>query len=444
MNAHFPRLSFAPLFLAFGLLMASSLSALSAMKIQEVTSSKGVKAWLVEDYTVPIIAIRFAFGGGETQDPLGKDGITNLMTGLFDEGAGDLESEAFQIRLDDAGAEMSFNANRDTLYGSMRTLADQKDEAIELLTLAVNKPRFDQAPIERIRSQIVAGIIAAERTPQAAAGRKWAETLYGDHPYARRDEGTRETLASITAQDLRELHKAIFARGNLYVSVVGAIDAETLKPILDKVFGDLPEKPKLVPVPDATLNFGKTLKVDYDLPQTSIQMAYPSVKRSDPSFFAAYIMNYVLGGGTFSSRLFEEVREKRGLAYSVDSGLSNAAHSNLLAISTATRSDRAAETLKVIHDTVAKLAADGPTQKEVDDAKKYITGSYAINNLDSSGAIARTLVEIQIDDLGIDYMDRRVGIIEAVTLDEVKAAAARLLTVEPTVMTLGPAEKPAQ
>jgi zinc protease len=173
-------------------------------------------------------------------------------------------------------------------------------------------------------------------------------------------------------------------------------------------------------------------------------MAYPSVKRSDPSFFAAYIMNYVLGGGTFSSRLFEEVREKRGLAYSVDSGLSNAAHSNLLAISTATRSDRAAETLKVIHDTVAKLAADGPTQKEVDDAKKYITGSYAINNLDSSGAIARTLVEIQIDDLGIDYMDRRVGIIEAVTLDEVKAAAARLLTVEPTVMTLGPAEKPAQ
>jgi zinc protease len=264
MNAHFPRLSFAPLFLAFGLLMASSLSALSAMKIQEVTSSKGVKAWLVEDYTVPIIAIRFAFGGGETQDPLGKDGITNLMTGLFDEGAGDLESEAFQIRLDDAGAEMSFNANRDTLYGSMRTLADQKDEAIELLTLAVNKPRFDQAPIERIRSQIVAGIIAAERTPQAAAGRKWAETLYGDHPYARRDEGTRETLASITAQDLRELHKAIFARGNLYVSVVGAIDAETLKPILDKVFGDLPEKPKLVPVPDATLNFGKTLKVDVD------------------------------------------------------------------------------------------------------------------------------------------------------------------------------------
>ncbi len=444
MNAHFPRLSLAPLFLAFGLLMASSLSALSAMKIQEVTSSKGVKAWLVEDYTVPIIAIRFAFGGGETQDPLGKDGITNLMTGLFDEGAGDLESEAFQIRLDDAGAETSFNANRDTLYGSMRTLADQKDEAIELLTLAVNKPRFDQAPIERIRSQIVAGIIAAERTPQAAAGRKWAETLYGDHPYARRDEGTRETLASITAQDLRELHKAIFARGNLYVSVVGAIDAETLKPILDKVFGDLPEKPKLVPVPDATLNFGKTLKVDYDLPQTSIQMAYPSVKRSDPSFFAAYIMNYVLGGGTFSSRLFEEVREKRGLAYSVDSGLSNAAHSNLLAISTATRSDRAAETLKVIHDTVAKLAADGPTQKEVDDAKKYITGSYAINNLDSSGAIARTLVEIQIDDLGIDYMDRRVGIIEAVTLDEVKAAAARLLTVEPTVMTLGPAEKPAQ
>lgn len=445
MTAKMHRLpAFGAFILAISLLVASNLSALAAMKIQEVTSSKGIKAWLVEDYTVPIIAIRFAFDGGETQDPVGKEGLANLMSGLFDEGAGDLDSDAFQVRLDDAGAEMGFSASRDTFYGSMRMLADQQDEAFELLTLAVNKPRFDQAPIDRIRSQIVSGIIAAEKTPEAAAGRKWAETLYGDHPYARRDEGTRETLAGITADDLRKLHKDMFARGNIYVSVVGAIDAEKLKPILDKVFGDLPAEPKLVEVPDAKLNFGKTLKVDYDLPQTTIQMAYPGVKRSDPDFFAAYIMNYVLGGGTFTSRLFDEVREKRGLAYGVDSVLSNSKHSNALAISTATRSDRAAETLKVIRDTVARMAQEGPTQKELDDAKKYITGSYAINNLDSSGAIARTLVEIQIDDLGIDYMDRRTGIIDAVTLDQVKAAAAKLLTVEPTIMTLGPAEKPAQ
>ena len=160
------------------------------VKIQEVVSPKGVKAWLVEDYSVPIIAIRFAFDGGSTQDPAGKEGLSNLMTGLFDEGAGDLDSEAFQIRLDDAGAEMGFSEGRDAIYGSMRMLADQKDEAFELLRLAVNQPRFDQAPIDRIRSQIVAGIIASQRTPEAKAQEMWRKALYGTHPYSRDDEGT--------------------------------------------------------------------------------------------------------------------------------------------------------------------------------------------------------------------------------------------------------------
>lgn len=438
MTAIIQRLPAAGAFLlSFLMLLGSGFSA-SAMKIDEVTSSKGIKAWLVEDYTVPIIAIRFAFDGGETQDPKGKEGLTNLMSGLFDEGAGDLDSEAFQIRLDDSGAEMGFTAGRDTFYGSMRMLSDQQDDAVELLSLAVNKPRFDQAPIDRIRSQIVAGIIAAERTPEKAAELLWSKTLYGDHPYARPEEGTRETLAGLTADDLRKLHKDMFARGNLHVAVVGAIDAEKLKVLLDKVFGDLPAEPNLAVVADATLNFGQTLKVDYDLPQTTIQMAYPGVDRKAPDFFPAYLMNHILGGGTFTSRLFDEVREKRGLAYGVDSVLSNSEHSNGLGISTATRSDRAGETLKVIKDTVATLVKDGPTQHELDEAKKYIIGAYAINNLNSSVAIARTLVEIQVDDLGIDYMDRRAAIIDAVTLDQVKAVGAKLLSVEPTVMTVGP------
>lgn len=423
--------------LASLLLLVSSLAA-SAMEIKEVTSSKGVKAWLVEDYTVPIIAIRFAFDGGEAQDPAGKEGLTNLMTGLLDEGAGDLDSDAYQNRLDDAGAEMSFTASRDNFYGQMRMLSDQQDEAFDLLALAVNKPRFDQPAMDRIRSQILSGIISDERKPETAAAIKWRQTLYGDHPYARREEGTRETLAALKPDDLHKLHKGLFARENLHVAVVGAIDPEKLKLELDKVFGDLPEKPELVAIADAKPNFGQTITVDYDLPQTSIQLAYPGVTRKAPDFFAAYLMNHILGGGTFTSRLFLEVREARGLAYGVDSGLNIARHSNLVGITTATRSDRAAETLKVIEDVVAKLAKDGPTQTELDEAKKYTIGSYAINNLNSSAAIARTLVELQIDDLGIDYMDRRAALIDAVTLDQVKAAAAKLLTVKPTILTLGP------
>ena len=415
-----------------------ALPATAAMDIQEVKSDKGVTAWLVEDYSVPIVTIRFSFDGGNTQDPAGKEGLSELMSGLFDEGAGGLDSDAFQTKLDDAGAEMRFGAGRDTIYGSMRMLADEKDEAFDLLRMAVQEPRFDQAPIDRIRAQIVSGIVANQKDPKTAGREKWSKALYGDHPYGRPDEGTEESLASITRDDIAAFHKRVFARDNLHVAVVGAIDAETLKRELDRVFGDLPEKSDLRPVDDVDMKLGQEVRVDYDLPQTSLQLAFPGVPRDDPEFFAAYLMNHILGGGTFTSRLFDEVREKRGLAYGVNSSLVTNEHSSGLMINTATRSDRAAETLAVILDTVRRMAEEGPTEAELAAAKQYVIGSYALNNLDSSNAIAATLLSLQEEDLGIDYIDRRAELIEKVTLDDVKAAARKLLSTEPAVLVIGP------
>lgn len=406
---------------------------------QQVTSPKGITAWLVEDYSVPLVTIRFSFEGGSAQDPVGKEGLANLMTALFDEGAGDLDSDAFQIKLDNAGAEMSFSADADFVSGSMRMLADQQDEAFALLKMSIEAPRFDQNPIERMRSQIISGILAHAQNPQTIAQIKWAETLYGGHPYARRGDGTPETLATIQSADLRALHQAMFARSNLHVGVVGAIDAETLKRRLDDLFGDLPAEPKLAPIADIDPTLGKELHIEYKLPQTSIYMAFPGVERDAPDFFAAYVMNYILGGSDFSSRLFTEVREKRGLTYGVSSALQGYEHSNSLMIGTSTRADRAAETLKVMQDVIAGLAKDGPTEAELVSAKKYIIGSYAINGLNSSVAIARTLVGLQDTDLPIDYIARRPDLINAVTVEQVKAAAVKLLTVKPTILFLGPA-----
>jgi len=408
------------------------------VEIQEVTSDKGIKAWLVEDYTVPIVTVRFSFQGGNTQDPVGKEGLSNLMSALFDEGAGDMDSDTFQTKLDDAGAEMRFGAGRDTVFGSMRMLAEKRDEAFGLLKLAVNQPRFDADPIDRIRSQIVAGIAASERDPDTVAQVKWQEALYGDHPYARQEDGTEATLSAITADDLHAYHKGVFARDTLNVSVVGAIDAETLKKELDELFADLPEKSNLRPVSDVDMKLGQQVVVDYELPQTTLRLAYPGVPRSAPDFFAAYLMNHILGGGTFSSRLFEEVREKRGLAYGVGSSLVTSKYSSGLLIRTATRSDRAAETLGVIRDEVRRMAEEGPTEAELDSAKKFIIGSYALNNLDTSGAIANTLLSLQQEGLGIDYMQRRDALINDVTLDDVKAAAKKLLLAEPAVLVIGP------
>lgn len=410
-----------------------------AVEIKEVVSPKGVRAWLVEDDFVPVISIRFAWQGGATQDPAGKEGLANLMTGLFDEGAGDLDSDAFQEKLDAIGAEMGFSANSDRMFGSMRTLSDNRDQAFGLLAMAVNTPRFDQKPVDRIRQQVIAGILASERDPDTIAGRKFAEALYGDHPYSRRDEGTTDSLKTITRDDLVQFHKRVLARDNLIVSVVGAITPEELAPLLDKIFGNLPEKADLVKIADVSPVLGQTTKVDYDLPQTSISMVYPGVRRDAPDFFPAYIMNHILGGGTFSSRIYNEVREKRGLAYSAGSSIVIRDHMSGLVISTSTRADRADETLQILKDEVARMAKDGPTEQELEAAKSYLIGAYAINNLDSSAAVANTLIGIQDEKLGKDYIDRRADLIRAVTLDEVKAAAQKLLQTDPAILIVGPA-----
>lgn len=426
------------LFLSAFFLILPALTARAAVTIQEVTSEKGIKAWLVEDYSVPIIALRFVFDGGSAQDPEGKEGLANLMTGLFDEGAGELDSDAFQDRLDEAGAEMRISEGRDRISGAMRMLADQKDAALELLRLAIEEPRFDQAPIDRIRGQILAGIAAGERDPNTMAETRWRHALYGTHPYSRPSEGSKESLSRITAADIKAFHEASFARNRLHVAVVGAIDAKTLQRDLDRVFGGLPENQSLSSVTDIEVKFGQHLQVTYDLPQASIQLAFPGVRRSAPEFYAATLMNEILGGGAFTSRLFEEVREKRGLAYSVGSGLYNLDHASLLTVTTATKADRASETLAVVRGAIRLMAKDGPTEDELIAAKKFLIGAYALNNLDSSGSIASTLIGLQLNGLGIDYMDRRAKMIESVTLDEVKLVAAKLLSVEPTVMVVGP------
>lgn len=416
---------------------AATLPAFAEVDIQKVESEKGITAWLVEDHTLPIVTVRFSFEGGSTQDPEGKEGLSALLSGLFDEGAGELDADAFQIALDEAGAEMRFGAGRDTTHGGMRMLVEKKDQALGLLRRAIVEPRFDAAPLERIRAQIIAGIVADARDPRTQARTKWREALYGDHPYARSDRGTEASLATINADDLRNYHRAVFARDTLKVAVVGAIDAETLKPRLDELFGELPQTSDLRQIQTIDPRLGQDVRVEFDLPQTSLQLAYPGVPRDAEDFFAAYIMNHILGGGTFSSWLFEEVRDRRGLAYSASSSLMTNKYASGLVIRTATRSDRAAEALGVIRDVVARMANEGPTEADLVAAKKYIIGSYALNNLDSSGAIASTLLSLQEQDLGIDYMRRREGLIEAVTVEDVKAAAHRLLSVEPSILVIG-------
>ena len=427
-----------PALLAPLMLLGFALPSQADVAFKSITSPGGIEAGFVEDYTLPIATIAFAFEGGAAQDPDDKIGLAALMSSLFDEGAGDLDSNTFQNRLDEVGLEMGFSAGFDSFTGFARMLTDQREEATDLLALAVNEPRFDQSAIDRMRDQVLAGIASRSQDPGYAAGRMWNEALFGKHPYARPLEGTADSLPGITADDLRAFHKALFARSNLKIGIVGAVDAETAGKMIDAIFGALPEDPKLSEIGPAQLSFGQNLAVDYPLPQTSINLAYPGITPNDPDFFAAHVMTEMLAGGSLLSELNREVREKRGLSYGVSGGLVNLDHAEAMTIGTSTRPDQANEAIEVIRETIAKMAEDGPDPAALERTKRYLVGSYPINQLRSSVAIASTMVVQQLQGLPIDYIEERQKRIEAVTAEEIQRVAQRIFSTEPSILQVGP------
>jgi zinc protease len=398
-----------------------------ATTIERVVSPGGIEAWLVHEPAVPMIAIDFAFVGGAAQDAPGKGGTATLVASLLDEGAGDLDAKTFHARLERKAIELGFQAERDTLRGTLRTLTENKDEAFEYLRLAVTQPRFDASDVEVIRAQVLSMLRRATTSPTDIANLRWWQVAFADHPYGRPVNGTLESVPTVTIADLKDYTNRVLARGNLKVAVVGDIDAETVKAMLDRVFGALPAQPDLKPVPNVSpQGLGRRIVVKLDVPQAVVAFGGPGIARKDPDFMAAYIVNHILGGGAFSSRLYQEVREKRGLAYSVYDSLVWLNHSALFLGGTATRADRAGETLEVIDREIHRLAEEGPTEDELTKAKAYLNGSFVLN-LDTSSKIAALLVQLQLDGLGIDYFSRRPEMINAVTLDDARRVAKRML-----------------
>jgi zinc protease len=398
----------------------------AAAKIQHLISPGGIEAWFVQDATVPLIAMEYAFGGGATQDPADKPGVGNMVASLLDEGSGDLDSRTFHERLDRRAIELSFNSTRDNFRGSLRMLKDDKDEAFDLLRMALTSPHFDGSDVERIRAQVMSGLRRETSNPSSLASRKFLEIAFGDHPYGRQSNGTLESVPKIDVADMKDYVGRVLARDTLRIAVVGDVDPATLGQLLDKTFGALPAKASLTPVPDVeAAKPPQRAFIPLDVPQTVVTFGGPGVRRHDPNFMAAYVVNHILGGGGLSSRLYKEVREKRGLAYSVYESLLWMEHSAVFIGNTGTRADRAGETVDAITKEVRRMAEEGPTQQELDEAKSYLKGSQMLA-LDTSSKLASALLQYQIDKLPIDYIEKRNAIVDAVTLDDAKKAAQRL------------------
>jgi zinc protease len=406
------------------------------MNIQQIKSPGGISAWLVEEHSVPLISLRYAFDGGNSQDPQGKEGLANFITAMMDEGAGDIKSEDYQERMEDIAMRMSYDDSKDSLYGSFETLSANRDKAVELLKLSVQKPRFDTDAVERIRQQLLANLIYADKDPEKVAMREWYAQAFPGHPYGRSANGTMDSVAKITRDDLVDFHKRTFARDDVKIVAVGDITAAELGKMIDDVFGGLPAKADLLPVSQtAPVKGGSQKIVEMGVPQSVAVFGLGAMPRKDPDFLTAFVVNHILGGGGFSAKLMEEVREKRGLAYSVYTYIQPYQQASILVGSVATKNASMGESLDIIRNELKKMAENGPTADDLAAAKSYLTGSYALR-FDTNSKIASQLLGLMQEGFGPDYVENRNKLIDAVTIEDAKRVAARLLKPDDLVVTI--------
>jgi zinc protease len=397
-----------------------------AVEVQEITTPLGLKAWLVEDKSTPVVALSFSFAAGSASEPEAQKGVTSLAAILLTDGAGPLDAQAFNRRTEDAAASLSFSASLDRLSGGLRVLSAKRDEGFELLRLALTEPRFDQDMIDERRAQVIGALNQATQRPASVAQRTLAATVFVGHPYARDSDGLRDSLKKLGAAEFKARAQTLMVRAGLTITAVGDIDGPELARQLDKAFGGLPQGSLPAPLPDWTpASKASSLTVERPVPQSAILIAMPGIPREDPDWYAYLVMTNILGGGQ-QSRLFNEVRERRGLAYSVSAGSRNYRKAALLVISSGSANEKVAETLRVIRHEVARLRSDGVTEQELADSKTYLSGSLALS-LDSSGAIAGLMQSLQLDGLPRDYLDKRPALIGAVKLEDVRRIARRVL-----------------
>lgn len=416
---------------ALGILAAAwlALPAQAAVAITEVTSPGGIRAWLVENHDLPFTALEIRFKGGASLDAPGKRGAINLMTATLEEGAGTMDSQAFAEAAEAIAAQIGFGANDDAVSVSARMLTEHRDAGVELLREALVNPRFDQIALERVRGQVLSSIASQAKDPQSIAGDTFAHLAYGDHPYGSAIDGTAESVKALTREDLFDAKARVMARDRLFVSAVGDISADELGVLLDRLLGELPATGATMP-PRAELGLvGGVTVVDYDSPQSVVIFGQKGIAMDDPDFFAAYVLNHILGGGGFSARLMEEVREKRGLTYGIASYLVPMDLAETWQGSFASANEKVAEAIAVTRTEWARIASDSVSEQELADAKTYLTGAYPLR-FDGNGPIADILVGMQISDMPIDYVNTRNARIEAVSAEDVARVARRLIDAE--------------
>ncbi|MFT6772941.1 MAG: zinc protease [Paracoccaceae bacterium] len=401
----------------------------AAADVQQITTPGGLNAWLVEEHGIPMVAIEIIFEGGATRDPGDLPGAAHFMASMLDEGAGGLDSAGFSDAADRLALRYGFDAGRDSFSVSARMLTEYRAASVDLLRTALMEPLFDAEPMERVRAQILSGLASEQTDPGDMADKAWRAALFPTDPYGLPVNGTAETIAKMTVADLAAARARALNRSRVSIGVVGDITAAELGPMLDHLLGALPDA-SWTSAPMATTDFNGAMQVvDFDTPQAVARLIGPGLLRDDPDFMPAYVMNHILGGGGFSSRLTTEVREKRGLTYSVWSYLAPSDRAGLIMAGVASDNATIKQAVDVIRDQWALMADKGVTAQELEDAQRYLTGAYPLR-FDSNGKIAGQLAGLMRDGFTPAYLTERNDLINAVTLDDIARVAKRVLRPE--------------
>lgn len=412
----------------------------TTINIQEVQSPGGIRAWLVEDHSVPVISLSFGFkGAGGKMDSAEKQGLAQLASNTLDEGAGPLDSQAFQGELQNLSISLGFQSGRDHFSGSLKTLTRNKDRAFELLRLALTEPRFDAEPVGRMKIANQSRLKRTMSEPDWIAARLQNDRIFEGHAYAQNSGGTLSSLGALTPEDLRGFMKRL-GRDNLRVSASGDVSVQELGAILDKIFGGLGKAGLPAQKESALKNAGKTYIYHKDVPQTFIEIAQPGIPRHDPDYHAAQVMNFILGSSGFGSRLTEEVREKRGLTYGIYSYFVDLKETPVFQVSTSTETASTGEVLNLIREEWRKMVETDVSEKELADAKSYLIGSLPLS-LTSTDKISGVLLSMLIDDLPIDYLDQREKVIKGMSEGDIRRVAQKVLRADAfTIVLVGKPE----
>lgn len=410
------------------------------LDIQNLTTDNGIEVWLVEDHSVPIVSVSFSMPGGLSADPLDKAGLSNLLSAMMDEGAGEYDAQAFQQILSENSIALHFNAGRDYFSGSFQTLTRTLDTAIELTNLSLTQLRFDDDALTRMKQAIESEIKHNIKRPGWIAARSFNGLMFEGDAYGLPGKGTLSSLAAMTQEDLHNQSQLQFNTEGMKIAIAGDVTAQQAKLIASELTKGMPNKRNFkLPKKKAKFrNTGKTFLYEYDAPQTHIVIGHEGIPVSDEDWPAVQIINYVFGGGGFDSRLMEEIREKRGLTYGVGSYLSNLKRTATIQASLSTSNKNTAEALDILKKEWVRMATTGPTDKEIQNAKDYLTGSLLLN-LTSTDSIANNLNGLQKYGFDHDYINRRNQRIMDVTADQARVVAGRLLNSdELMVIMVGP------